>query len=93
MEKDINKLRGVEFATAYADALREELNNQKGKWAALVRVSNGKFSYSWLNAFSVGRPQDNLISTLAELGNYLGLRLTTARCQKHAIFTAEEKKG
>lgn len=74
----MNELRGTAFADAYVEAVREELNKNKGQWKRLADTSGGRLSYPWINSFASGVIANCHISTIAECGKYLGLQLRVA---------------
>lgn len=73
--KEINQQRGADFADAFVDAVRDELNRNKGQWPRLVESSRGRLSYSWVTTFAAGGIRNTHISTIAECAKFLGMNL------------------
>ena len=71
----LNQQKGAAFGDALLDLVREELNNCKGQWRRLERLSDGRLSYSWIVAFAAGRVQNSQITTVAECAKFLGINL------------------
>lgn len=73
--KNLNDKNGADWAVALVEAARDELNSNKGQWARLVDLSEGKLTYAWIAAFASRRIKVPHIDKIAELALYLGMRL------------------
>lgn len=73
--KNLNEKRGAAWAEALVGAVRDELNANKGQWARIVQLSEGKLTYAWVAAFAARRIKVPHIDKIAELALYLGMQL------------------
>lgn len=70
----LNEAQPAAFAGELIKSVREELRDNKGELSRLASISEGRFSHSWLIAFSSGKIKAPHSDMLLDLASYLGFR-------------------
>lgn len=67
---------GASRAAELVRQLRLELKRNKGQWARLSRMTDGRLTYVWIKMFAAGEIVEPGAERLFELAFYLGMNIT-----------------